>query len=334
MNIFVGKASFCDYSTIQAAVDALESDLLYDPYQASADGTSPASERRDTIYILEGVYEETVVIYRSNLRLCGLGQVEIKMNRYAKEKNEDGEEIGTFATATVFLGGRNLLLEHLTISNTAGQGEDIGQAVALYAHCDEAVIRSCTLRGHQDTLFTGPLPPKPKERATFGGSLIREHHEQYRQLYEDCYIEGTVDFIFGGATAYFEHCQIHSLRHHDNQPTYITAASTPQGQSYGYVLHECYLTGDPDITPVYLGRPWREYAQTVLVNCRLDEHIHPAGWDNWDNSNNEQTVVYQEINPLHADQLRQTRVSWAECLAEGQESWTKEHVFGENSFWK
>lgn len=234
--MLVGKESFCDFHTIQEAIAVLE---------------QSASNEMETLTILSGIYEEEVRIYRSYLHIIGIGQVEIRMNRYAKERNEAGEEIGTFATPTLFLGGSHLILENLTISNTAGQGEAIGQAVAVYAHCDETVFRNCTFKGHQDTLFTGPLPPAPKERLQFGGIHLKEHHRHYRQLYQHCYIEGTVDFIFGGATAYFEDCEIRSLRHHENQTSYVTAASTPQGQAYGYVFNQCYLTAEPDITPVF-----------------------------------------------------------------------------------
>ncbi|WP_082096911.1 pectinesterase family protein [Paenibacillus wulumuqiensis] len=364
MEILVGRQPFCDYATIQAAVDALEiytvplennidmdqshtsipamnrnfpADAAADPPDDEADrSTDPsmmATTEMDTIRILEGIYEESVIIYRSNLRIIGIGSVEITACRHAREKDEQGVPIGTFATPTLFVGGSNLLLENLTISNTAGQGEGIGQAVAVYAHSDRTVFRRCILRGHQDTLFTGPLPPRPRERASFGGIPIREHHARYRQLYEHCYIEGTVDFIFGGATAYFDHCQIHSLRHYRNRSTYITAASTPQDQPYGYVLYRCYLTGERDIAPVYLGRPWREYARTVLVECRLGDHIHPAGWHNWDQPANEQTVTYQEYDPIHAEQLRADRAGWADCLTDGADQWTREHVFAGTSFW-
>lgn len=318
MQCTVGKASFCDYSTIQQAVDALE---------------QHGDHEVDTLFILEGTYEETVIIRRSRLHIYGLGRVEITMNRHARQQNEHGEEIGTFATATVFLGGHDLLLDNLIISNTAGQGEGIGQAVALYAHCDRSVFRRCTLRAHQDTLFTGPLPPKPKERALFGGIELIQQHAQYRQLYEHCYIEGTIDFIFGGAAAYFDQCQIHSLRHYNNHSTYITAASTPKGQSYGYVFNRCYVTGDHEITPVYLGRPWREYAKTVWVECSLGEHIHPAGWDNWDDPDNEQTVDYREYHREDASVWRSSRVSWAVCEVGDDNDWRKEIVFDGECFW-
>ncbi|WP_340034601.1 pectinesterase family protein [Paenibacillus sp. FSL H3-0302] len=317
--LVVGKESFCAYHTIQEAVDSLE---------------QGPSGQADTLYILSGVYKEAVRIYRSNLTIIGIGYVEIVMNRYAKERDEAGEEINTFSTPTLFLGGSHLVLENLVITNNAGQGENIGQAVAVYANCDQTVFRNCTLKGYQDTLFTGPLPPAPKERSTFGGIPLREHHAQYRQLYQHCYIEGTVDFIFGGATAYFDRCEIRSLCHSENQAGYITAASTPEGQSYGYIFKNCFLTAATDIAPVFLGRPWREYAKTVFVDCQLGAHIHPLGWDNWDNTANEQTVSYQEYGVKDAIPLSKQRVFWADCFEDGDETLDKEFVFAGTDFWK
>ncbi|AOZ93926.1 pectinesterase family protein [Paenibacillus crassostreae] len=319
MMVIVGKESFCDYHTIQESIDSLELQSSMEPA---------------TLIILSGVYEEVVTIYRSHLTIIGLGQVEIRMNRYAKERDETGEEIGTFATPTLFLGGKNLILENLLIANTAGQGKDIGQAVAVYAHCDETVFRNCTFKGYQDTLFTGPLPPAPKERLEFGGVPIKEQHDHYRQLYQNCYIEGTVDFIFGGATAYFERCEIHSLRHDDNGTGYITAASTPEGQRHGYVFKNCFLTAASEITPVFLGRPWREFAKTVFMDCHLGTHIHPLGWDNWSTPANEETVSYQEYGVKEADILRSQRVSWADCFETEVVDVSKENVFDGSDFWK
>lgn len=324
--ILVGKSSLCHFHSIQKAVDFLEK-------EPSAD--------KVTITILPGTYKEQVRIYRSDVHIIGVGEVEISMNRCAKELDKDGEEIGTFATPTLFLGGSRLVIENLTISNTAGQGDQVGQAVAVYAHCDQAVFRSCRFKGHQDTLFTGPLPPQPRERAQFGGIPLQEHHEQYRQLYQNCYIEGTVDFIFGGATAYFENCNIHSLKQSPGKKGYITAASTPYGQRHGYVFNQCYLTAEQGVSDIYLGRPWREHAKTAFVSCSMGDHIHPSGWDNWNDPKNEQTVSYQECGDSVAiAALRLRRVPWADCLEvsdgaeESKDSFCKEHIFSGNHFWK
>lgn len=110
--MLVGKESFCDFHTIQEAIAVLEQ--------------SPSNEM-ETLYILSGTYEEEVRIYRSYLHIIGIGQVDIRMHRYARERDEAGEEIGTFATPTLFLGGSHLMLENLMISNTAGQGKPLGR---------------------------------------------------------------------------------------------------------------------------------------------------------------------------------------------------------------
>lgn len=317
--MLVGKESYCDYHTIQEAIDSLE---------------RRSDEEAETLFILSGIYEEAVRIYRSHLTIIGIGYVEIRMNRYAREKDENGQEIGTFATPTLFLGGSHLVLDNLVIANTAGQGEAIGQAIAVYAHCDQAVFRNCSFKGCQDTLFTGPLPPSPKDRQSFGGIPLKEHHASYRQLYQHCYIEGTVDYIFGGAIACFEECQIHSLRHVDNMPGYITAASTPHGQAFGYVFKHCFLTADSDVSSVYLGRPWRAYAKTIFIGCRMGKHIEPLGWHNWDRIENEATVSYQEYEVKDAEVLRQQRVAWAVCTETAGIGHCKEDMFVGTDFWK
>lgn len=326
--LLVGQSSICDYETIQEAIDVLEQ--LNPPVKPAV------------LYVMQGTYEEQVRIYRSHLHIIGIGKVTITGNRYAKEVDQQGQEIGTFATPTFFVGGCDVVIENLEICNTAGQGKEIGQALAVYAHGDELIFRNCIFRGHQDTLFTGPLPPAPKKQSHFGGVELKEHHVSYRQWYDRCYIEGTVDFIFGGATAYFEHCQLHSLRHCYGGAGYVTAASTPQGCRYGYVFQSCYLTAEDGVTNVFLGRPWREYAQTMFVDCYMGEHIHPEGWHNWDDTHNEKTVRYSEYNSKHVNEAISekseneiaTRVAWASYDKSNNEVLTNEMIFEGTEFWK
>ncbi|MDH6373627.1 pectinesterase [Paenibacillus sp. PastF-3] len=316
--MLVGKEDFCDYHTLQEAVDALEEQFPMQP---------------ETLYILSGLYEEEVRIYRSDLTLIGIGAVEIRMNRYAKERDEYGEEIGTFATPTLFLGGRRLTLENLVISNTAGQGDTVGQAIAVYAHCDEAVFRYCTFEGYQDTLFTGPLPSASKKGGGFGGVPLREHHAHYRQMYQHCRIEGTVDYIFGGATAWFDHCELHSLQRSNGEPGYITAASTPKKSEYGYIFNECVLTASDNVRDVYLGRPWREHAATEYVNCLMGSHIHPEGWNDWGNAANRRTARYREHGIRNANSLKRQRVEWVQYYEAEDEMPSANVVFKGNNFW-
>ena len=134
---------------------------------------------------------------------------------------------------------------------------------------DSVYFKNCRFLGFQDTLYT--------------------YSKQSRQYYEDCYIEGTVDFIFGWSTAVFNRCHIHSKR-----DGYVTAPSTDKGKKYGYVFYDCKLTAEPEATKVYLSRPWRPYAQAVFIRCELGKHILPVGWNNWGKKENEKTVFYAE----------------------------------------
>ena len=121
--------------------------------------------------------------------------------------------------------------------------------------------------------------------------------KQQRHTYRSCVIKGDVDFIYGGAAAWFEDCDIVCVnRGEGREPSgFATAASTPQGQKYGYVFHRCRFTGEdvPDAS-FYLGRPWREFAKTILLACYIGPHIKPEGWDNWSKPDFQQTGLYAE----------------------------------------
>lgn len=278
--MLVGSYPGCDYASIQEAVDELE---------------RRPSLQTDNLYILSGIYEENVTIYRSDLRIVGIGRVELIGRLSARLPDAWGKPIGTFSTPTLFLGGSRLILENLTITNAAGCGDIAGQAIALFAHCDEAVFRHCTFKGYQDTLCTGPLPQASVSGEPFGGIPIREKHIECRQLYDRCYIEGTVDFIFGGAAALFEHCQLHGLKRSSGGPLYVTAASTPAGQSHGFVFRDCVLTAEDGVQPVYLGRPWRHEAKTDFAGCRYAAQVHPDRWDDWGRPCSRTSVRYREF---------------------------------------
>jgi len=149
-----------------------------------------------------------------------------------------------------------------------------------------------------------------------------------RHYFEDCYIEGHVDFIFGGATAYFERCHLHCLR-----DGYITAASTPPTQPYGLIFRHCRITGEPGVR-TYLGRPWRPHAMTVFLNTFMSEVVRPEGWHNWGDPAREKTVRYAEHGNHGPGANRALRVPWARWLsAEEAASLTPTHVLSGSDGW-
>lgn len=277
--MLIGKKEFCDFKTIQEAINYIEAEMNHDQFI--------------TLMILEGIYKEQVTIRRPHIRLKGLGNVVISNGAYAKQTDEYGDEIGTFATATLYLDGIDVHLENITIENTAGQGEDVGQAIALYANCDVSTFTNCQFKGHQDTLFTSCLPDKQKDGTDF--PVDRPVHGQYRQYYLNCMIEGTVDFIFGGGTAYFEQCLIKNKARKHTRPGYMTAANTPKGQQYGFVFNRCIIITEEHAAPIYLGRPWRPYAKVRFQHCKMSDNIQEARWHDWNKNKNHYTAEFEEV---------------------------------------
>lgn len=286
-----------EFSTISQALDALETLAPLSSQEAellAGEKTFPAPVFRCapvTIHIGPGIYREKLVIRRPRLTLIGEEGVTIVYGQGAFELLENGEKRGTFRTASVRIDAPDFTAVNLTFQNDAGFGHTVGQALALYVDADRCRFEHCRLIGSQDTLFTAPLPLKEAQPGGFRGPGEYRPRVLGRHLYRDCFIQGDVDFIFGSATAWFENCELFSKLPGDRKPPespqdqvvygYVTAASTHENTPYGYVFHKCRLTSDCPPHTVYLGRPWREYAKTVFLECELGEHIHPAGWMDW-----------------------------------------------------
>lgn len=205
---------------------------------------------------------------------------------FAQKHNSFGEEMGTTGSTSFFVFGDGFKAKNITFENSAGP---VGQAVAVRVDGDKVIFENCKFLGNQDTLYL--------------------HGDKSRQYYKDCYIEGTVDFIFGWSTAFFENCEIYC-----KNSGYVTAASTNRESEFGFVFSNCKITGDAEENTFYLGRPWRDYAQTVWIDCFMDKHIKPEGWHNWNKSNAEQTTFYAEFNSSGPGASK-NRVHWAKQLS-------------------
>ncbi len=242
------------------------------------------------IYVKKGVYKEKLIIpsWLTNIEICGEDRdnTVITWDDHANIKTQERPNgMGTFRTYTLKIEGSHITLKNITVENNSAR---LGQAVALHTEGDCLTFVNCRFLGHQDTVYTG-----------VAGS---------RQLFNNCYIEGTTDFIFGPGTAWFEECEIHS-----KADSYITAASTPKDQAYGYVFNRCRLTADAGIDKVYLGRPWRDYGYTLFMNCEMGAHIRSEGWHHWQKER-EQTARYLEYNNSGAGAETKARVTWSRQL--------------------
>ena len=286
-DIVISADGHGDYMTVQEGVDALPN---YSHQEIS------------NVLIRKGVYKECVNIPHTKFRVHFTGEdaesTVITFDNYAK-RIWPGRNfpVGTSGSATIYIHASYITFENITFENSAGEGKDIGQAVAVFTDGDFLFFKNCRFLGNQDTLYTYGRFGK------FGGIK--------RNYFLDCYIEGTTDFIFGTSIAYFENCLIHSKK-----DSYITAASTLQGQKYGYVFRNCRLTAAPGVGKCYLGRPWGAYAKTVFIDCELGEHILPEGWHDWekegkpDTKKNSYYAEYGSTGPG----ARGPRAKWAHKL--------------------
>lgn len=243
---------------------------------------------RTTILIRKGTYKEKIIIPESKINVSLIGEegATLTNDDFANKKNVFGENMGTSGSSSCYIYAPDFYAENITFENSAGP---VGQAVACFVSADRAFFKNCRFLGFQDTLYT--------------------YGKQSRQYYEDCYIEGTVDFIFGWSTAVFNRCHIHSKR-----DGYVTAPSTDQGKKYGYVFYDCKLTASPEAKKVYLSRPWRPYAQAVFVRCELGQHVLPEGWNNWGKKENEKTAFYAEYDSRGEGANPKARASFSHQL--------------------
>ncbi|MEK3731278.1 pectinesterase family protein [Paenibacillus sp. FSL M8-0334] len=300
------------------------------------------------IRIKRGVYKEKVHIDKPFLYLKGehANDTIITYNDYARKRFPDGSEYKTFNSYTILFGADDIVAEDITFRNDAGRGELVGQALAAYVDGDRVCFRECRFIGHQDTLFTGPLPDKPLQGGSFGGPREGEPRRAvHRQWYDRCYIEGDVDFIFGSATAVFTACDIYSrnrlteenqanVKLHPHISGWVTAASTPEGRSYGYVFIDCRLIGDAPPESVYLGRPWRNDAKVAYIRCWMGAHIRREGWDNWNKPESEATVTYVEYESSGPGAVSHRRVPWSAQIDEAEaESYALGSVLSEGGSW-
>lgn len=243
-------------------------------------------EGRTVIYIKNGVYKEKVVLptYKTQITLLGENK---DSTIITWDDHANINKMGTFKTYTFLVMGNDIVFENLTIENNAPQ---LGQAVALHVEGDRIRFVNCKFLGNQDTIYLG--------------------REGARSFFINCYIEGTTDFIFGPSTAWFEDCLIHCKRN-----SYITAASTPANIKYGFIFNKCTVTTAPNVTKMYLGRPWRAYAMTVFMECNLPETITPAGWENWGKPANEKTARYFEYKNTGPGANIEGRAKWSDQLS-------------------
>jgi pectinesterase len=273
VNIVVAADGSGQFTNVQAAIMSV-----------------PAGSRTNpvVIHLKPGIYKELIYVQREKRFFSLMGEnpatTVITYDLYAGLTNFDGKPIGTFRTPTALIDADDFTAENITFQNSAGA---VGQALAIRVDGDRATFRNCRFLGWQDTILLN----------------------RGRQYFEDCYICGHVDFIFGAATAWFEKCHIHCLG-----DGYITAASTPADEPYGFVFAGGSITGEKPGMRTFLGRPWRVHASTIFLNTEMSEVVRPEGWNDWRKPETHQTARYAEFNSTGPGGSSKQRADWVKQL--------------------
>jgi len=302
--VCVGQASAADATVAPNGDGQFKS--VQDAINAAPQTTSRTKPW--VIHIKPGIYKELIYVQREKRFISLVGddaeKTILTYNLNANMLGPDGKVIGTFRTASTMIDADDFTAENLTFENSAGP---VGQALAIRIEGDRVAFRKCRFLGWQDTILAN----------------------RGRHYFADCYIAGHVDFIFGGATAFFERCHIHCLRN-----GYITAASTPTEQPFGFVFSHCKITGETEEVQTYLGRPWRDFASVIFLNTEMSGVVRPVGWYNWDKPAREKTSRYAEYKSIGPGARKEARVLWSRQLS-GTEARTitAEKVLGGSDRW-
>ncbi|HEX5554956.1 MAG TPA: pectinesterase family protein [Chitinophagaceae bacterium] len=277
--IVVAKDGSGNYRTVQQAFDAIPQ------------GNSIPV----TVFVTSGVYKEKLHLDSSKRFVTLIGEDRfgtlLTFDDHTGKITPGGDTIHTGNSFSFLEAADHFTARNITFSNTTGPGA--GQAVAVDVTGDQVAFIGCRFIGDQDVLLT--------------------NSKNSREYYKNCYIEGTTDFIFGAATAFFEGCHIHSKKN-----SHVTAASTPEYHPYGYVFYDCQLTADTGVTKADLGRPWRPYASVTFIHCYLGPHIKPQGWSNWHETDRYKTARYAEYESYGPGADPAARVSWSHQLTARQ----------------
>jgi polygalacturonase len=289
-----------DYKSVQEAIDAL-----------SAEG--------GTIRIKPGTYREVVRIGKPHVRMEGLGGDPAKVVIvYGNSASITGS---TFTSATASVTADDFSAIGITFQNdfskTRQQQPQGSQALALAVTGDRATFRNVRFLGAQDTLYAGSRSCRSET-----GPCVPT-----RQYFQDCFIEGHVDFIFGDALAVFDHCVIHAIAHPE---VFLTAQSKryPEQQS-GYVFDHCRVTADAGVDRVFLGRPWRWYSTVVFLDSELDAKVSPQGWKEWHAGQTDRlaTAFYADYKSTGRGAAPELRESHSRQLTDAEAQKYKPSVF-------
>ncbi|KAF7836496.1 putative pectinesterase 8 [Senna tora] len=294
-----GDTASPNINTLQVCVDQKGMGSCFSTVQAAVNAVPDYSDQRTIISIHSGTYHEKVMVGKSKANITfkgeGYGSTIITWNDTAKSAN------GTFQSASVQVFASNFIAHNISFKNEAPiprPGEEGAQAVAIRVSGDKAQFYGCGFFGAQDTL----------------------HDDEGRHYFKECFIQGSIDFIFGNGRSFYEDCQIDSIA--DSTQKFINGAVTAQGRSLdtdntGFAFVNCNIGGKGRI---WLGRAWGPYSRVIFAFTTMSDVIVPEGWNDFNVPSRDQTVFYGEYQCTGPGANMSTRPSYVRRLNDKEAS--------------
>ncbi|KAM0945087.1 putative pectinesterase [Dioscorea sansibarensis] len=265
--------------------------------QKAIDAVPDFSPNRALILVDAGVYREKVVVWgnKTNITIQGEGYLNTSI-AWNDTANSTG---GTVYSYTIAIFAFNFNAFNISFHNMApppSPGDVGAQAVALRVAGDQAAFYGCGVYGAQDTLLD----------------------EKGRHYFRECFIQGSIDFIFGNGRSLYEDCNINSIAKPVGNGGVggITGSVTAHGKGSanersGFSFVNCTIDGTGR---VWLGRAWGNYATVVFSRTFMSDIIDPQGWNNWNDPSKDQTVLFGEYDSEGPGANGTTRVAYSKEL--------------------
>ncbi|XP_010548999.1 PREDICTED: probable pectinesterase 67 [Tarenaya hassleriana] len=280
-------------ATNRSIIVDIQGDGDYTSIQQAIDAVPHGNPGWIIVHVRKGIYRERVHIPESKPFIFMRGNGKGKTIIQSSQSSDDNVESATFKVE-----GNHFVAFGISIRNDAPIGMAFtsqNQSVAAFVAADKVAFYHCAFYSLHNTLFDN----------------------KGRHYYYSCYIQGSIDFIFGRATSVFHGCEIFVISDKRVEPHgSITAQNREtEEEKTGFVFVKGKVYG---IDSVYLGRAKGPFSRVVFAKTYLSKTVVPRGWTNWSYNGSTQNMYHGEYKCHGPGADSKERASWAKQLSKSE----------------